>query len=103
MFKEEITILSVGKPYSFKPEGSNDELSGCTMHYITTTSFEPKEDKDNGLLGYIPLKSSMPTTFYERIKENGGAPCKALVTYVMRNKGGQQVLVVDGIDFIPKK
>ena len=95
-----ITILSVGAPYNFTPEGSAEPMSGCSMMYIATDKLTPCVN-DGGILGYQPLKESMPYDFYARIKEIG-VPCIAKAHYVMRNSQGKQVLRIDGIDFIKK-
>lgn len=97
---EFITILSVGKPYSFTPEGQTAPMEGCSMYYLPSADLKPNEA--DGLLGYQPLKETMPVSFYDTARAHG-IPCKAKVHYVMRIASGKQVLRIDGIDFTEGK
>jgi len=96
--KETIIVVSCGKAYSFTPEGQTAELSGCTMHYLMTNDINTPVDNE-GTLGIVPSKESMPTSFYERAKAVG-LPCHADVEFGMKNSGGKTVLFIKGLDFV---
>lgn len=94
-----IIVLSCGQPYDIASEDGS-HIVGCSMSYITTQDINVvSEDSDSGQLGYGPVKERMPVTFYDRAKTQG-LPCKARVTYGMKNSGGKQTLYIKGLDFI---
>ena len=99
MFNQIITILSVGKGYSFTPEGGTEPMTGCSMFYCSSDDLSKGLESDDGTLGCVPAKETMPLSFYDRAKENG-VPCKAKAQFAMRVKGGKQVLSIVGLDFV---
>lgn len=99
--EDKIIVLGVGKSYNFKTEEGN-VISGCKMHYIPAGKFAPAGLNEDETMGYIPLVETMPESFYSRVKDVK-FPCVAKVNYVMRNKGGKRVAVIDGLDFINDK
>lgn len=96
--KDVITVISLGKPYEFTPEGQSNQLSGCTMYYLMTSDISTPVEND-GILGVVPSKESMPIDFYNRAKATG-LPCQAEVEFGMKNSGGKTVLYIKGLDFI---
>lgn len=98
--KEQIVILSVGKPYDFKTD-QGQELSGCTMMYLMTSmdGLTVPILNENESLGYTPMKESMPKEFYDRAKAQG-IPCTADVEFGMKSSGGKTVLYIKGLDFV---
>lgn len=101
--EEFVTVIGLGKPYDFVPDGSTEHLTGCTMWYLPTGDLTTShEDFDNGFLGYAPLKQTMGVDFYETVKKVG-LPCKARVEYGMKSSGGKMALYIKGLNFVPAK
>lgn len=99
-FEEEITILSVGKPWSMADDTNKTYNAGCTMWYLNTPDvYEKDYDEDTGAVGYTPIKQTMAPEFYEHVKAVG-LPAKAIGTFVQRNKGTGMVLVLSGIKLL---
>lgn len=80
--------MSVGKPYRMVNETTAEVTEGCTIWYIMRDGFPsiPLRDEDGGL-GIVPAKASMPPQFYFSAKECG-IPCVADCEFTMRVKGG---------------
>lgn len=98
-FKEEITILSVAKPWSMADDNNKVYNTGCTMWYCNTPDIYQKNfDDDTQTVGHAPIKQTMPAEFHAYVKEFG-LPCKAVGEFVMRNKGTGIAVVLSGVEF----
>lgn len=71
------------------------------MHYLMTSDVNFPVEND-GVLGSVPSKESMPTDFYNKAK-SVGLPAYADVEFGMKNSGGKTVLFIKGLDFVTKK
>lgn len=97
---QNITILSVGKPYSIANDATKEYNSGCTMWYCNTSDITGKiMDNNSGVLGHAPVKQTMPVEFYEEAKIVG-IPAQAIGKFAMRNKGTGMVLVLEGYEWV---
>ena len=97
--ESEVIILSVGC-YDFE-QSDGKRVSGCKVMYYPVGSIDTPLESDR-LLGAEPCKETFPLSFFDRAKEVG-IPCRAKVTYVMRQSQGKQVLAIGGLDFLPNK
>lgn len=97
-FKEPITILSVGKPWSMADENNKVFNQGCTMWYVTGDVTEVKYDEKSQQCGRVPVKKSMPPEFHAVAKMKG-LPMMATGVFVMRDSGKGITLELDGVLF----
>ena len=98
--KNRCFVLSVGKPYNFIPEGETEPLTGCKMYYLGTSDvLKTFVDEENGSLGHFPQKATMPTEFFDSVREVG-LPCYADITYDLRFTSKGTDLTISSVDFI---
>lgn len=89
---QKATLLSVGKPYRIVDQATGNVTEGCSMFYILHDGFPNYSiTGDDGTLGIVPAKASMPTEFYKDAAKCG-IPCIAEIEFVMRVSGGKMVV-----------
>lgn len=95
--EQKVIILSADA-WSMVDENTGALREGVTVFYYPGESLNPVKNSDTSY-GNKPLKVTMDKDFINTITSIGGCPCVAIAHNVIRNKGGQQVIVPESFSF----
>lgn len=98
--EQNVIILSADS-WSMTDDATGKVLSGVTVFYYPNKDLSQLKNSDTSF-GCKPLKVTMPSEFISEIAAVGGCPVSAVANIVIRNKGGQQVLVPESFTFSKK-
>lgn len=93
--EQQIIVLNA-RPWSMKDE-SGSQRSGIVVFYISNEDLKPAYDTTSNEYGYPVLKQSIRSDLLSKFTH---VPGVYMGSFVQRGRSGQNVLVLNDIDFL---